>query len=430
MKTTDHAFIKAYSDNDSQRPSTASGTVHSANSLWRHETTGERILISRLDQASPKVATATENASPNASTGTTQWVSPVTDAAVATRWHSLTDNRHIRIDYVDPLSPLDAAIVDAGQSFVVDTQNETPLAASPQATPAREPSSDAPLSGHSPSVPGRPHMADLFIVKTRPTSAHAETAAASVLPSAPSPVKEQPSREPQTAEQRPTIELEAELILPQWEVDALRWNDVCNRLQRSSQTRLSQIVRSLMEKKPGDCNVVGITSYHRGEGRTTIALALARLAGGVNAKVAIVDGDIENPQLAEHVGVAFDSGWERLPDNEPLGEAALMAIHEQLVLLPIGQSSFSVAESTIRTRAKRMMDQLQQEFDLVIVDTGPMFTAAHRWFCAAFELGFDSSLVVRDVRSSSPDQVDDVCCRLIESGIDQAAIIENFQESL
>jgi Mrp family chromosome partitioning ATPase len=174
--------------------------------------------------------------------------------------------------------------------------------------------------------------------------------------------------------------------------------------------------------------VIAVTSFGRCEGRTTLALALARLACGINARVGLVDGDIEHADVAQQLSLAFDQGWESWEQHTPLGEVAVVSIREQLTLLPIGPKSGSRAEPQIQQRAQTMLDVLRSHLDLVFVDAGPMYIAAHRWFRSDHPLGFDAALVIRDVRQSNVDQVDDVCCRLIQAGIQDAAIIENFQE--
>jgi Mrp family chromosome partitioning ATPase len=198
---------------------------------------------------------------------------------------------------------------------------------------------------------------------------------------------------------------------PQWEVDQLQWPSVCDRLQRASHHRLSEIVTSLMSVTHKRPRVIAITSFGRREGRTTLSLALARLACGVHARVALVDGDLEHADMAQQVSVAFEEGWESWDLQSPLGESAVLSIRDQLVLLPIGQHARAVPEPSLVERAQRMLTILRSHLDLVFVDTGPMYISAHRWF-----------------RQSPSMEFDDVCCRLVAAGVPDAAIIENFQD--
>ncbi len=75
----------------------------------------------------------------------------------------------------------------------------------------------------------------------------------------------------------------------------------------------------------------------------------------------------------------------------------------------------------------QLLQQLSSSFELVVVDVGPMYIAAHDWFSVELTKRVGCALVVRDVRTTESAQTDDVCHRLCSAGVQNVSIIENFQ---
>jgi Mrp family chromosome partitioning ATPase len=215
-------------------------------------------------------------------------------------------------------------------------------------------------------------------------------------------------------------------IRPQWEVDRFRWPVVCDVLRDTSAHRLEDVVESLNAQTQRGDRIVAVTSFDRHEGRSTIAMCLARLAAKSKRNVALVDGDLDHPSIGQYLGVAFDTSWNRLDAKLPLGEAGIVSIDDQFVVFPANQDS-AFPEREVRTHSGPLLATLSEAFELVFVDIGPMYTAAHRWLMPESRDLIKSALVVRDVRQTTMDQVDDVCCRLVKSGVQNMAIIDNFQ---
>ncbi len=216
-----------------------------------------------------------------------------------------------------------------------------------------------------------------------------------------------------------------ERIRPQWEVDQFRWPVVCNVLQDTSSHRLNDVIESMVEQAKLGNKVVGVTSFDRKEGRSTIAMSLARLAAKAKVDVALIDGDLDEPSIAGYLGVSFDTSWNHIDSRLPLGEAAIVSIKDQFVVFPAGHDT-AFPERTVRNTAGPLLANLCESFDIIFVDIGPIFTAAHRWLMPEIGNQIRNALVVRDVRRTSVEQVDDACCRLVKAGVQNMAIIDNF----
>lgn len=214
---------------------------------------------------------------------------------------------------------------------------------------------------------------------------------------------------------------------PQWEVDRFQWSAVSKRLRGSSSHRLEDVVQGLTAQARAGNRRVAVTSYERGEGRTTFALNLARQAAEAGLEVAVFDADLDSPHIGRYTGVNFNTGWNRVESSGSIGEAGIVSVEDRFAIFPYVPTVTQIPERVIRERAGEILEQLTQSFEMVVIDVGPIFTAAHRWFRPGEEPVAQSALVIRDVRNTAVQHVDDVCCRLIEVGIQNMAIIENFQ---
>ncbi len=218
--------------------------------------------------------------------------------------------------------------------------------------------------------------------------------------------------------------------LPDWEVDQFRWPSVCERLAQNATGALSRIVRPLLTEAWKGQNVVAVTSFSQGEGVTTVALAIARMAASYNVSVALVEGDLENSTIGQALGVAHDGDWNDGPPATHLKSAAIGSLQDKLVVLPLKRPGTRNGGDPSTHRSAddraRMLFELSDAFELVIIDAGPMFTAAYRWFCETVGDTIDRALLVRDVRTTTAAQLDDACARLSHAGLPAVAVVENF----
>ena len=158
---------------------------------------------------------------------------------------------------------------------------------------------------------------------------------------------------------------------PAWEVDAFRWPGLCQQLDDQTAGRLTESGAELNVATQDGLKVLAVTSSHRLEGRTTLALALARTAAVAGSRVALVDADSANPELARRLGMEAPCDWrEVVRRGEPMSEAAVASLDDGVTLFPrtfptdeeIGFSDESLSST---------LSELGRSFDLVVVDLPP-----------------------------------------------------------
>lgn len=124
-----------------------------------------------------------------------------------------------------------------------------------------------------------------------------------------------------------------------------------------------------------DKKVILITSSISGEGKTFVATNLAMTYALTGKKVVVVGMDIRRPVLAHQFGLTNQEGVTTFLSGQVNDITKL--IHqskecENLYILPAGPVPPNPNELLLSDNMSRMMDQLRNDFDYVILDTAPI----------------------------------------------------------
>lgn len=147
-------------------------------------------------------------------------------------------------------------------------------------------------------------------------------------------------------------------------------------------SRFTESVRSILasllaSRRPTEGLVVMIASALAGEGKTTFALALGRLAAREGLKTLLVDADVHRPAANARLGAPPRPGLAQVLRGEARLDAALGVDPESgLVVLP------GTADANRPTRLLgaeglgRLLGSARARFDLVLVDTPALLAYA------------------------------------------------------
>jgi len=213
---------------------------------------------------------------------------------------------------------------------------------------------------------------------------------------------------------------------PQWEVDSFVLPEICARLQSESAVGLAELFRAVLMRAWRGRPVVAISAFDCGEGATTVTLCLARLAATFATRVAVLDGNLIHPSVSDMLGLTVRNSWIAPAIDQSLTECAIGAGDDRMVILPL-VSPPETSAADRQGRARTTLQSLRNCFDLVLIDTGPIFQAAHLWFSEGMEKSIDAAVVVRDLRRTSPLQLEDVCLRIRQARVRDVSVVENFQ---
>jgi Mrp family chromosome partitioning ATPase len=231
---------------------------------------------------------------------------------------------------------------------------------------------------------------------------------------------------PVARQARPTPEpVPAKPLQPAWEVDRFQWPEHCRQLLEAPQGLFRDVGQRLASAAKEGLSILAITSTRRGEGRTTLALCLARCAALAGLKVALVDADGDNPQLVNELGVEASCGWhDVVVGQQPLAESAILSLEEQFTFFP--WTTAGAIKSLNDPQVTRVWKQIAAAFELVILDLGPAPGRETRLFEDGENCPIDAAILVRDVRWTSALEAQRVAAQLVSAGVQSVGIAENF----
>lgn len=142
------------------------------------------------------------------------------------------------------------------------------------------------------------------------------------------------------------------------------------------QSRVAEVFRGLRTQMlfstNQDVKVVGITSAHSGEGKSTIAVNIACSMAQTGRQVLLVDCDMRRPRVKQLFGLENRLGLsdvldEKLQFPEALGHSEVA----NLSLLHAGTSTANPAELLGSQNFANLLDQARHMFDFVVLDCPP-----------------------------------------------------------
>lgn len=129
---------------------------------------------------------------------------------------------------------------------------------------------------------------------------------------------------------------------------------------------------------------VAISSSEYQEGKSKVAIYLARAAASAGQKVLVVDTDLRAPQLHAYLKLANTKGLSEAIESK-LDVARLIqrsGIEQNLFALVAGRPSLPPVQLLSSPRMRSLMNKFTTEFDLVIYTTPPIDYADLSWIAA------------------------------------------------
>lgn len=165
-----------------------------------------------------------------------------------------------------------------------------------------------------------------------------------------------------------------------------------------------------------------VTSIAAGEGRSTVAIGTAIAAAATGIRVALVDVDLQSANQHEMLRLDAETDWvTAIRRGEPLENAAIVSLEDGVTLLPLILSQTHSLPVT-PTELDQLIAKLAGCFDLVMFD-GPVIRS---WATARIASAVDSSLIIRDARSTSKSDVALAADHLRKQGVRGIGVVDNF----
>jgi len=119
--------------------------------------------------------------------------------------------------------------------------------------------------------------------------------------------------------------------------------------------------------------IVVITSSLPGEGKTTIALSLGRLAASGGQRVMLIDGDLRRPNLGRLLNLGSRKGLqELLAGDADLSEILMADEKSGLLIVPSSPSKSGSQDLLNSQRMRQLLARTSSSTDLIIIDSPPL----------------------------------------------------------
>lgn len=141
--------------------------------------------------------------------------------------------------------------------------------------------------------------------------------------------------------------------------------------------RLRMAIERRREPGTSSAQVIMVTSTEIGEGKTTLAVSLARSLATAGHTTLLVDCDLRHPAAHRHLGVEASTGLaDALAVPDAVAHFASAVVHDQptgLVAL-IGADQNTIATDDLLTGRsfERLLKAARQTFEIVILDCPPI----------------------------------------------------------
>jgi capsular exopolysaccharide synthesis family protein len=121
------------------------------------------------------------------------------------------------------------------------------------------------------------------------------------------------------------------------------------------------------------CKKILVTSSVSGEGKTFVSINLASAIALSGKKTLLIGLDLRRPKISEYLGVASSTGLSNfLVDKAEREEIIVKTPYENLYVVPSGPIPPNPAELLLKQKMEDFLNSLDEEFDVVVMDTPPI----------------------------------------------------------
>jgi|GEM_PF-5888801 len=163
-------------------------------------------------------------------------------------------------------------------------------------------------------------------------------------------------------------------LTPQTVIDCFDWSPTEIAICERASDELARLAEHVAPRTAAGLKLLLLTSWARGEGRTSLMCCLGRELARQGLRVAMVDADFARPSMAARLGLSPKHSWtDVLTGDVMLAGVAVESTGDGLVVLPLREASpGSVARFPSGPRLRLVLGLLRRDFDLVLIDGGPL----------------------------------------------------------
>ena len=123
--------------------------------------------------------------------------------------------------------------------------------------------------------------------------------------------------------------------------------------------------------------VIAITSSVPKEGKSFVAISLARLFARAEQRVLLIDADVYRPRVHSAIGFDGERGLVHILQGEGgFDELVVRDTVAGMDVLPAGHSSVRPEEALTGPAMARLLEELSERYDRIVIDTPPVLAVA------------------------------------------------------
>lgn len=170
----------------------------------------------------------------------------------------------------------------------------------------------------------------------------------------------------------------------------------------------------LVDIRSGKLKTIGFTSPMQGDGKSTIMSNFAVSFAQVDLRVLVVDADLRRPTVHKYFSVQKNTGLcDILEGNATVEESIKPTAVDNVSVISAGSTTKLPAELLQSSRFDDLLDELKEQFDVVLVDLPPVLAVSDPVVVLP---RLDGSVLVVRVASARRDEVLNTMRRIKESG--------------
>lgn len=140
---------------------------------------------------------------------------------------------------------------------------------------------------------------------------------------------------------------------------------------------LRKLRASILFSKVGETvKVIAVTSSLPGEGKTTTTFSLARTLATSGSKVVVVDCDLRQSAISQFLEKPAEVGLLEVLNGVSSLDHALIQDVSGCHILPLAKSAHTPRDVLGSTAMQRLLQELRNRYDIVLLDTAPLLAIA------------------------------------------------------
>ncbi|WP_423823865.1 polysaccharide biosynthesis tyrosine autokinase [Salinisphaera sp. SPP-AMP-43] len=177
-------------------------------------------------------------------------------------------------------------------------------------------------------------------------------------------------------------------------------------------------------QKEAESNVILMTGPAPGDSKSFVSLNLGCLLADTNQRVLLIDADMRRGQIHQALTHTGDGTGlsELLSSNAPTNQVIQRIEQTNLDVITSGAAPSNPSELLMQGRFKEVMEELQKEYDLIIIDAPPVLAVTDANIVAGF-LKKVTTLFVLDSGKHPMAEIDEAIVRFTRQGSGIAGLV-------